>query len=104
MLQKIKIQSMQNMNKITMPFAIPGLYKDGVFEPRFTVPKISQPRKVMLIFLEETKDNDGDILTPASPPVKDAKTVTTAFRKTGKYTERFMKGLEKGLRRSSYFT
>jgi len=90
-------------NKVTMPLAIPGLYKNGVFQPRFIIPKISQPRKVVLVFLEEIKDADIDELQPASPPIKNARNVIAAFRKTGKYTERFLKSFEKGLKRSTYF-
>lgn len=90
-------------NKITMPLAIPGLYKNGVFQPRFAVPKVSQPRKVVLVFLEETTDSGDDMLTQTPPPTKDRKNIVAAFRETGKYTEQFLKSFEKGLKRSTYF-
>ena len=39
-----------------------------------------------------------------SPPfTRDAKEVMRAFRATGKYRKDFLKDLEKGLKRSSYF-
>lgn len=39
----------------------------------------------------------------ASPPTKNATEVTEAFKATGKYSRKFLTGLAKGLKRSSYF-
>jgi hypothetical protein len=39
----------------------------------------------------------------SSPPTKDADAVIAMFSKTGRYNKAFLKGLEKGLKRSSYF-
>lgn len=38
-----------------------------------------------------------------SPPEKNAKEVIKEFKKTKKYSSSFIKSLEKGLKRSSYF-
>ena len=37
------------------------------------------------------------------PPTKNAKEVVRAFKKTGLYSEAFLKSLGRGLARSSYF-
>ncbi len=42
-----------------------------------------------------------DIFT--SPPTRSIREVVKSFRATGKYTRGFLKSLEKGLGRSSYF-
>ncbi|MBI2626430.1 MAG: hypothetical protein HYW69_02470 [Candidatus Nealsonbacteria bacterium] len=39
----------------------------------------------------------------ASPPNKNAKEVAREFKKSGLYSQKFIKSLEGGLRRSSYF-
>jgi hypothetical protein len=39
----------------------------------------------------------------ASPPTRNIKKVIESFRKTGLYNKKFLKDLEKGLKRSSYF-
>jgi len=39
----------------------------------------------------------------SSPPTRDAKKVIRKFRATRRYSEAFLKSLEKGLSRSSYF-
>ena len=39
----------------------------------------------------------------SSPPTLDIKEILTAFKKTKKYNQKFLKSLEKGLNRSSYF-
>ena len=39
----------------------------------------------------------------ASPPTKNLKEVIKEFKKSGLYNQKFLKSLEKGLRRSSYF-
>lgn len=39
----------------------------------------------------------------ASPPTREVKEVIKAFRETKLYTPQFLKSLEKGLKRSSYF-
>ena len=39
----------------------------------------------------------------SSPPTKDPDVVIAAFLETGKYSKAFLKGLEKGLKRSSHF-
>lgn len=41
--------------------------------------------------------------TFAKPPVRNATQVMREFRKTGRYSEPFLKSLERGLRESSYF-
>lgn len=41
-----------------------------------------------------------DLFSP--PPVKSAKSVALSFRKTGKYSQKFLKSLEVGLKRSKY--
>lgn len=38
-----------------------------------------------------------------SPPTRDIKKVIESFSRTGLYSKRFLKDLEKGLKRSSYF-
>ncbi len=42
-----------------------------------------------------------DVFSP--PPAKIVKTVTKAFQETGRYNEKFLKSLERGLKRSSHF-
>ena len=44
---------------------------------------------------------DRDLFSP--PPTKSKKTVISAFRKTGNYSDKFLKSLERGLRKSSFF-
>lgn len=39
----------------------------------------------------------------ASPPVKKTKKIIEEFSAAGKYSPKFLKSLEKGLKRSSYF-
>lgn len=39
----------------------------------------------------------------ASPPTRSVKKVIESFTKTGLYNKNFLKDLEKGLKRSSYF-
>ncbi|MCK4520622.1 hypothetical protein KAT95_02015 [Candidatus Parcubacteria bacterium] len=39
----------------------------------------------------------------ASPSVRDTKEIIKSFKETGKYNDKFLKSLEKGLKRSSYF-
>ena len=39
----------------------------------------------------------------ASPPTRDVKEILSAFRETKLYSSQFLKSLEKGLKRSSYF-
>ena len=39
----------------------------------------------------------------ASPSVRDVKEIIKSFKETGKYNDKFLKSLEKGLKRSSYF-
>lgn len=39
----------------------------------------------------------------ASPPIQSRKEIIRTFRDTKKYNTRFLKSLEKGLQRSSYF-
>lgn len=38
-----------------------------------------------------------------SPPTRSIKEIITAFKKTRRYNQNFLKSLEKGLGRSSYF-
>jgi len=40
----------------------------------------------------------------AAPPTKDVKEVIRDFRATNLYTPEFLRSLEKGLKRSSYFS
>lgn len=42
-----------------------------------------------------------ELFTP--PPVRNFRTVISAFRKTKKYSEAFLKSLEEGLRESTFF-
>jgi len=51
-------------------------------------------------YLREALEND--LFSP--PPTRDAKTILEAFKKTKSYTDKFLKGLEKGMARSSYFS
>jgi len=44
---------------------------------------------------------EGDIFS--APPIKSAKVVISAFKKTKLYKPTFIASLEKGLNRSSYF-
>jgi len=44
---------------------------------------------------------DRNLFSP--PPTKSGKAVISAFRKTGKYNEKFLKSIARGLQRSSYF-
>ena len=39
----------------------------------------------------------------APPPTKNVEKIIKEFGKTGQYTQKFLKSLEKGLKRSSYF-
>ena len=39
-----------------------------------------------------------------SPPTRDATKVIAAMKETGRYSKKFLVSLEKGLKRSSYFT
>lgn len=39
----------------------------------------------------------------ASPPTKNIKKIIESFKKTGRYSQKFLESLGKGLRRSSYF-
>ncbi|MCK4782000.1 hypothetical protein KAS79_03730 [Candidatus Parcubacteria bacterium] len=39
----------------------------------------------------------------ASPPTRNAREVVKSFKKTGKYNQKFIQSLEKGLKRSLYF-
>lgn len=39
----------------------------------------------------------------ASPPVQDAQKVVESFKKIGLYNKKFLKSLDRGLKRSSYF-
>ena len=39
----------------------------------------------------------------ASPPTRSVKKVIESFEKTGLYNKNFLRSLEKGLKRSSYF-
>jgi len=43
----------------------------------------------------------GDIFS--APPTRSRKSVLKAFRETGKYNQKFLASLEKGLKRSPYF-
>mgnify|MGYP001558801314 CR=1 FL=1 len=43
----------------------------------------------------------SDIFSP--PPTKNVGTVIKGFKKTGKYNQKFIESLQKGLSRSSYF-
>lgn len=42
-----------------------------------------------------------DIFSP--PPIKNIKVVIKSFRETGRYNQKFLKSLERGLKRSSHF-
>lgn len=42
-----------------------------------------------------------ELFTP--PPVRSVRVAISAFRKTGKYNEAFLKSLERGLRESTFF-
>lgn len=44
---------------------------------------------------------EEDIFGP--PPTKNIKGIITEFKKTRLYNQKFLKSLERGLRRSSYF-
>jgi hypothetical protein len=55
--------------------------------------------KLKYEYLEQIIKND----LFSSPPTKDADSVIKAFSQTGTYNKAFLKGLEKGLKRSSYF-
>lgn len=44
---------------------------------------------------------EEDIFSP--PPIKNIKEVVKAFKETGEYNSEFLKSLERGLKRSSYF-
>lgn len=53
-------------------------------------------------YLESVVKQKEDIF--ASPPTRDIKEIITSFRATGHYSAAFLKSLEKGLKRSSYFS
>lgn len=44
---------------------------------------------------------EGDIFSP--PPVRNTSQIVKAFKDTKKYNPQFLKSLEKGLKRSSFF-
>jgi hypothetical protein len=44
---------------------------------------------------------EDDLFSP--PPTTDNKSVIAAFRKTGRYNEKFLKSLDAGLKKSSHF-
>jgi hypothetical protein len=52
-------------------------------------------------YLKEIIEGREDIFSP--PPTKDPEEIVKAFRKSKKYSSAFLKSLEKGLKRSSYF-
>lgn len=69
---------------------------------------ITLPRKEYQELLEKAMRYEylrqllaADIFSP--PPTRNAKVVLRAFQQTGKYSRQFLKSLEKGLKRSSYF-
>lgn len=39
-----------------------------------------------------------------TPPEKSGKVVINCFKKTGKYSQKFLSSLNRGLKRSNYFT
>lgn len=45
---------------------------------------------------------ESDLFSP--PPTQDAGVVVEAFKKTGKYTDKFLKSLANGLKRSACFS
>ena len=47
-------------------------------------------------------DKKNPIFFP--PPIRSTKKIISEFRKTGLYNERFLKSLERGLKRSDMFT
>ncbi|MFQ6049596.1 MAG: hypothetical protein ACE5J0_00970 [Candidatus Paceibacterales bacterium] len=52
-------------------------------------------------YLQKIIKEKGDIFAP--PPTRNGKEVIKAFQKTNLYSSQFLKSLEKGLKRSSYF-
>lgn len=45
---------------------------------------------------------EADVFSP--PPIRDAKKVVAAMRKTGRYSAAFLKSLESGLARTRHFS
>lgn len=82
--------------------AVAGVYKNGFFKPAVQLPEIKTPRRAVLVFLEDVYEGEEELI-PSPPPTRDKKTIIKEFRKTGKYSEQFLKDLENGLSRSSYF-
>lgn len=39
-----------------------------------------------------------------TPPEKSRKKIITSFKKTGKYNQKFLSAINRGLKRSTYFT
>lgn len=68
-----------------------------------TIPKKEYKKLVEKViryeYLREIMEED--IFSP--PPTRDIGEITRAFRATKKYDAKFLKSLDKGLRRSSYF-
>jgi len=44
---------------------------------------------------------EGDLFVP--PPARKVKEIIKSFKETGQYNQKFLKSLERGLKRSSYF-
>ena len=52
-------------------------------------------------YLQKIIKEKGDLFAP--PPTRDIKEIMKSFKKTNFYSSQFLKSLEKGLGRSSYF-
>lgn len=68
-----------------------------------TIPKREYQRLIEKAFRYEylRQIMEEDIFT--LPPVRDVKRIIREFKKTNLYNEKFLKSLEQGLKRSSYF-
>lgn len=61
-------------------------------------------RSILRLILREPKIiNQADSLILEAPDTKQAKDILAGFSKTKKYSKAFLKDLETGLKRSSYF-
>jgi hypothetical protein len=52
-------------------------------------------------YLKQLLEEKKDMFAP--PPTRNIKEIIKSFKETGKYSPDFIKSLERGLKRSSYF-
>ncbi len=96
------MSTISNTNTMEHCSAIAGVYKNGFFKPAVKLPTMKISQKAVLVLFEEVYGITEELIA-SSPPTRNPKIIMDEFRKTGKYSEQFLKSLKKGLTRSSYF-